>query len=996
MGCLYRNKMNKRIFGIRHLSPACAKALRLFLDDFSPDILLLEAPDDMEDALRTALPPVTPPVAVMAYTQEMPHRSVLLPLAGYSPEYIALRYAAERELPLRCIDMPSFFFADRQEKHPAAAAFSLFALRRGEKSFEDAWERAFEHTGTYESFFEETARFGHSLREDAPPNGFTLEREAYMRAQIARAEREGFHKIAVVCGAYHAPALSEEGGEEPILPSPEPMRLSLIPYSYQRLSHQSGYGGGNGCPRYYEMLYRHGTVVAQAEFLTETGSFIREQGGFVSTADIQDAVLLARSLGSFHGGKAVYRDLCDAARTCFARQNKDSALLETAIFRYGAWETLGIVPGGEFSSPLTQDFQNTVTELHLTATDRITLRLHTGKENGLDDRRSRFLHLLRVLDLPCAVLLPLPDGTSGLREDWSFRPDAETFHSLVLLPASSLSEAAALAVASRPLTRLRDVTRRLEDLMLADLPGLLPETIETLDQFANEPQNLEEPLGALLLISRFISDYRPHSFDTETLSALFTRLMHRCRAILSAGCGSDEESVRKLLPSLPLLHRILSKSSASEWLVSCRGWQETARPLFSGCVTGFLLETDRDMNHLQKIMLRVFADPEAGRQWMEGLLFSGRRAVLYDTALWQTIKELWDNNPPPARLQFSLRRALFLLTPEERTATPFAGLEADEESAVLLPLGSQNDTPFKTLSETVRWLRDVRPRFTSVEFLALQRDAMQHPDFLRHIQNPAVLELIEPDGMAAGQLLSRPIPSKSAPAARRLLERWVDNVLPPLERLLAQDPRLSSNYSVNRKRLDLKRIVRHNIRLYDKQTESILPAKLFFARPLQAKPLPALYLLLDSSGSMTEQSLWGALIGCALLRFPGVKTRLFSFAEQTRELTTHGDPLETLLSMPRGGGTDLTGALRYVGREIPAPARAHLLLFSDLLDGGDPKELLESFTALQREGLRITLLLSVTGRRHEYNTKTAEALQKQGIRCLSLSLEEEADWADFL
>ena len=95
-------------FGVRHLSPAGAFHLRRLLDDVRPQIVLVAAPVDLEPLLPYIVRPGTqPPIAILAYTREPPVRSLLYPLAEYSPEYQAILWAREHGVPCRFMDLPS-------------------------------------------------------------------------------------------------------------------------------------------------------------------------------------------------------------------------------------------------------------------------------------------------------------------------------------------------------------------------------------------------------------------------------------------------------------------------------------------------------------------------------------------------------------------------------------------------------------------------------------------------------------------------------------------------------------------------------------------------------------------------------------------------------------------------------------------------------------------------------------------------------------------------
>ena len=88
-----------------------------------------------------------------------------------------------------------------------------------------------------------------------------LIREAYMRRRIVQTIEAGCpaEKVVAIVGAFHAPVLSPD---EPVMSEDElasldrlPSKLTLMPYSYFKLSSQSGYGAGNRAPAYFELLW---------------------------------------------------------------------------------------------------------------------------------------------------------------------------------------------------------------------------------------------------------------------------------------------------------------------------------------------------------------------------------------------------------------------------------------------------------------------------------------------------------------------------------------------------------------------------------------------------------------------------------------------------------------------------------------------------------------------------------------------------------------------
>ena len=91
--------------------PAGAFHLRRLLDTVRPRLVLVEGPSDLSGQLPDITRPETaPPIAILAYTQAAPVRSILYPFAEYSPEYQAIAWAHEHGAECRFMDLPSDVF----------------------------------------------------------------------------------------------------------------------------------------------------------------------------------------------------------------------------------------------------------------------------------------------------------------------------------------------------------------------------------------------------------------------------------------------------------------------------------------------------------------------------------------------------------------------------------------------------------------------------------------------------------------------------------------------------------------------------------------------------------------------------------------------------------------------------------------------------------------------------------------------------------------------
>ena len=218
--------------GIRHHGPGSAKNVRDYLKQLKPDIILLEGPPEAEPILHWAKhPEMKPPVAILTYVPEDLQKALFYPFVEFSPEWQAILYALENKIPLRFIDLPvahklSIETTPKENdtnlsnQNTYVDPFSYLAQIAGYIDAEKWWENFVEFRNNNESIFEAVTEAVKALREelDLPESYLEKCREAWMRKQIKLAEKEMYNDIAVICGAWHVPALqyqvkSKDGNE---------------------------------------------------------------------------------------------------------------------------------------------------------------------------------------------------------------------------------------------------------------------------------------------------------------------------------------------------------------------------------------------------------------------------------------------------------------------------------------------------------------------------------------------------------------------------------------------------------------------------------------------------------------------------------------------------------------------------------------------------------------------------------------------------------------
>ncbi|MGW4551118.1 DUF5682 family protein [Streptomyces violaceorubidus] len=300
------------LIGIRHHSPALAVAVPRLLAAADAEVVCVELPADFQPWLPYLADPRTvAPVALSGAYED--GRLRLYPLADFSPELAAIRWARDRGAEVICCDLP--LAAPQWSSLPPGAAGGTAGV-----DVEELWDRTVEALAPGsppEAVRRAALDFGRALRrEEAARAGVApgdLAREAHMRRVLAA--REG-RRVAAVVGAFHAPALAEGGapgkGEETgsdRAPEPgagPPVVTSLVPYAFALLDPRSGYPAGIRAPRWRQaVLDADGDPDrirdAAARFLTELCREIRSSGDTAGTGEAVEALRLACDLGTLRG-----------------------------------------------------------------------------------------------------------------------------------------------------------------------------------------------------------------------------------------------------------------------------------------------------------------------------------------------------------------------------------------------------------------------------------------------------------------------------------------------------------------------------------------------------------------------------------------------------------------------------------------------------------------------------------------------------------------------
>ena len=655
-----------QLFGVRHHGPGSARSLVHALEAFAPQAVLIEGPPDANDLLplaaRTGL---EPPVALLVYAQDSPKKAALYPFARFSPEWQAIQFALSRGLEVRFIDLPqSLRLADAQEQEPADSVEPLevtrgdplrpMALAAGYGDTERWWDQLVEsRQGNDLEVFGAIHEMMCALRSqlDLPQALTERQREAYMRRSIRGARGEGFEKIAVVCGAYHTPALAEMPAarhDDELLRGLPKIKTSAawVPWSYERLSYASGYGAGIESPAWYELMW-HKPAALGPEWVTRAARLLRKEDVPASSAHVIEACRLADALASVR--ERPVPGLVEYNEAAVAVLGAGDALNLRLIERRWHFDArLGAVPEDFPAAPLQKDLSALQRRLRLQpAAEEKTLDLDLRE--ALDRERSHLLRRLRILGIEWGKRPPhASTGKGTFHEIWQVLWNPE--FAVTLVEASrhghtvEQASSSVLAEKSAETERLAPLVRLLDEALFADLPDAIRPLVNAIERRAAAQADVLQLLEAVSPLADVYRYGNVRETDVGLVAEILTTLVPRMLiGLVPAAANIDADAARELWRRTVSADRSLIALGNMEFL---QGWRdcltrlatsEATHPLLAGFAMRLLYDAKvvefEALSKALSMALSTGNEPEVGANWVEGLLSGSGTLLIHDDRL---------------------------------------------------------------------------------------------------------------------------------------------------------------------------------------------------------------------------------------------------------------------------------------------------------------------------------------------------------------------------
>jgi Mg-chelatase subunit ChlD len=265
------------------------------------------------------------------------------------------------------------------------------------------------------------------------------------------------------------------------------------------------------------------------------------------------------------------------------------------------------------------------------------------------------------------------------------------------------------------------------------------------------------------------------------------------------------------------------------------------------------------------------------------------------------------------------------------------------------------------------WISEVHRLFPKETIERLERDAVEQYGLHEVVTNPEVLARIEPSPtLLRAVLLTKHLMNQEVlTLAKNLVRKVVQALLEKLAKVVRSSfsgmrlrrrsrMRLAANF-------DARGTIKKNLKHFDAaRAQLVIQEPLFWSRSTRQNEKWQIIMLVDESGSMMSSVIHAAVTAACLWGLPSVKTHLVIFDTEVVDLTGQiSDPVETLMKVQLGGGTDIARAVAYGESLVENPRRTMVVLITDLYEGGDARALVRSVKRLHAAGVKVLVLAAL-------------------------------------
>ncbi len=300
------------------------------------------------------------------------------------------------------------------------------------------------------------------------------------------------------------------------------------------------------------------------------------------------------------------------------------------------------------------------------------------------------------------------------------------------------------------------------------------------------------------------------------------------------------------------------------------------------------------------------------------------------------------------------------------------------------------------------WINRVHELFPKKTIERIEKDALERYKIDEMVTNPELLQRAKPSQTVLRAVLqTKHLMNQEVLTVAKILVR---NVVEQLAEKFSRTIRNAFSGTLDRQRRSMLKVaknfnakstIRRNLGRYDPETKKILIETPFFhSRIRRQSDRYQLIIVVDQSGSMVDSVIHAAVCASVFFGLKSLRTHLIAFDTNIVDLSNDcADPVETLMKVQLGGGTDIGQALAYASSLIEIPRRAVVVLITDFYEGGPVGRLLSTTKSIVESGATLLGLAALDEEANpNYDRSIAEKMVVLGAHCGAMTPGELADW----
>lgn len=323
--------------------------------------------------------------------------------------------------------------------------------------------------------------------------------------------------------------------------------------------------------------------------------------------------------------------------------------------------------------------------------------------------------------------------------------------------------------------------------------------------------------------------------------------------------------------------------------------------------------------------------------------------------------------------------------------------EYGEESGVRQEMGGSGGS----LLTVSHWINEVRRLFPKETVEIMEKQALDKYGMTELLTDKEVLAKLEPNY----ELLQSILQLKSMMSqdvlneARKIIQKVVDELMKKLEQnikrsLIGRLDKTNESPVKSSHNLDMKKTIAKNLKNYDVENKRLILEKVYFSQRIKKFNTWRVVIAVDESGSMLDSVIHSAVMAGIFAKLPMIDTKLVIFDTNVVDLSGYvEDPVEILMSVQLGGGTNIGKAVRYCETLIENPERTIFVLITDLYEGGSYGNLYAGCRGIIEAGVKMLVLTALdVNANPNYNRNAAARLAELGAHVAAMTPGQLADW----